>query len=244
MRLPSSPASPAEALRAGRVTRTKNSCWRSSNCDSANPTISGLYLFALAIAMYQTLTWVAGGRSTQSSASICLVTKGKVGIVRLLTAVLRILGQDSGFSTRGQPAPTRLNAGTTNESRSSVAPSARTGQRFDERSDRSATESVDVKTRFSTAGDPLPTASGHDSKIFEMELTPGRYLFNWSVEGKGGFFSITDESEINGRGRVLASANPPNPSSEEKIIRLAESGRHLLSVDANNLDWTFSLTPI
>jgi TIR domain len=168
---------------------------------------------------------LGGGRTLDSIQRVDLFgDKREVGIVRLLTAVLRILGQDSSFSMRGRPAPTQLNAGTTNESRSSVAPSARTGQRFDERSDRSATKSVDVKTRFSTAGDPLPTASGHDSKIFEMELTPGRYLFNWSVEGKGGYFSVRDESEINGRGKVLASANPPN--------------------QAKNLDWTFSLTHI
>lgn len=77
-----------------------------------------------------------------------------------------------------------------------------------------------------------------------MDLTPGRYLLKWSAEGEGGFFSIHDESEGGGKGRVLAYGNPPNPSSEEKIIRLAESGRHLLSVDANNLDWTVTFTPI
>ena len=33
-------------------------------------------------------------------------------------------------------------------------------------------------------------------------------------------------------------------SSGEKIVRIVESGNHLLGVEGNNLDWAFTFTPI
>ena len=34
----------------------------------------------------------------------------------------------------------------------------------------------------------------------------------------------------------MVAENPPNPGSEEDIIRLAHNGRHLVNVKANKLD--------
>lgn len=77
-----------------------------------------------------------------------------------------------------------------------------------------------------------------------MDLVPGRYLLKWSVEGEGGWFSIRDESEQGGKGTGLAHAASGSTKSGEIIVRLVESGRHLISVTADRLDWEFYLIPI
>jgi hypothetical protein len=86
--------------------------------------------------------------------------------------------------------------------------------------------------------------SGYNSKVFEMDLSPGRYLLKWSVEGAGGWFSISDESEEGGKGTGLVHAASGSTKSGERIVRLVESGRHLISVTADRLDWEFNFIPI
>ena len=86
--------------------------------------------------------------------------------------------------------------------------------------------------------------SGSNSKILEMELTPGRYLLRWSVEGAGHYFGVRDESEHGGKGTSLASAVASRKRSGEEIVRLAEAGPHLLNVKGDQLTWKFSFRPI
>jgi hypothetical protein len=75
-----------------------------------------------------------------------------------------------------------------------------------------------------------------------MDLSPGRYFLEWSLEGEGGLFSIKDESEGEG-GRYLVPPDSANLRSQGIVIRLNEGGRHRLSVEADNLDWKFAFTP-
>lgn len=86
------------------------------------------------------------------------------------------------------------------------------------------------------------TVSGSNSKVLEVELPPGRYLLSWSREGRG-YFAVRDEMERQGKGANLLSAISSHPNSGEKIVRIEESGPHLLSVDGNNLNWTLKFEP-
>ncbi len=157
--------------------------------------------------------------------------------------VRRVLGQRSNLSVREKPASTRLNVGVTDQSKpGKVVPSPKTGQRSDQHPDRSVAESISAMASDSTMTNPL-RVSGSNYKVLEVNLSPGRYLMSWSAEGKGHFL-VRDESERNGQGAVLLTELPPNPSSGEKIVRIVESGNHLLSVKGNNLDWAFTFTSI
>jgi hypothetical protein len=184
---------------------------------------------------------IGGGRTLGSIQRVDLFDdKRDIGIARLLTAVLRILGQPqrgnvgygSDMLARGKPL------------RDEFVQRFQADHRSDDRSDSSTAQFTGAMAGFTTAGDPLPTAVGQNSKVFEMELDSGRYLLRWRVQGEGNLFIIDDESEREGQGTTLVAENPPNPSSGEKIVRLAESGRHLFSVQANNLTWTFEFMPI
>jgi serine/threonine protein kinase len=97
---------------------------------------------------------------------------------------------------------------------------------------------ADVKSRFSTVGDTLKTVSGHGSKVLEIEVPPGRYLVRWSKVGKR-VLIVSDETE-KGAISIIGS----HGSSGEKVIHIKKSGPHLLSVTANDLDWSFNFTPI
>ena len=184
---------------------------------------------------------LGGGRTLGSIQRVDLFgDKRDIGIVRLVTAVLGILGQPqhgnvgygSAMPARGKPL------------RDEFVRRFQADHRSDEWPDSSTAQSTGAATRFSTAGDPLPTVSGHNSKVFEMDLAPGRYLLKWSVEGKGHLFSITDESERGGKGTGLVHAATGSTKSGEEIVRLVESGRHLLSVKGSNLTWEFTFTSI
>ena len=164
-------------------------------------------------------------------------------LTRLTAAdVLRVREQRSGLSVRGGPASSRLNADVAAQSKpGEIVPSPKTGQRLDERPDRSVAESTGATASDSMITNPL-RVSGSNSKVLEVNLPPGRYLISWNAEGKG-HFCVRDESERNGQGAVLLSELPPTPSSGEKIVRIAENGNHLLSVKGNNLDWAFTFSP-
>jgi TIR domain len=200
---------------------------------------------------------IGGGRSLASIHYADLFgDRRDAGIARLIAAILRILGQRSDLNVKWQPENAQLNASVMEESRlrkvsSFVEAGSRKASSFVEVNQKPnelqygpATESVGSTTRYSTAGDPLPAVSGHNSKVLEMDLPSGRYLINWNTKGEG-YFSIRDESEMGGKGRILVSAVVPNPSpAGEKVVRIGENGRHLLSVTAGDLDWTFIFTPI
>lgn len=195
---------------------------------------------------------LGGGRTLGSIQRVDLFgDKREIGIVRLLTAVLRILGRGHDQQAAWQTGDARLSTGVADESeraadksRSVVVPtqasnplrtvSVETLRPQESSNDESL---VDLKTRFSTAGDPLPTVSGHGSKILEIELPPGRYLARWSKDGNNQFW-VRDETEtgaISMIGKV---------SFGERVIHVKKDGPHILSVTADDLDWSFNFTPI
>ena len=98
----------------------------------------------------------------------------------------------------------------------------------------------DVKTRFSTAGDPLPTVSGHGSKILEIELPPGRYLARWSIDSGNNRLFVQDETETG----AIAMLGKRGVSSGEKVIHVRKSGPHILTVQAEDVAWSFNFTPV
>jgi hypothetical protein len=68
---------------------------------------------------------------------------------------------------------------------------------------------------------------------------------NWTATGKGNYLVIRHESEMGAAGTAgQVAENPPNPSSGEVLLRLDESGRHVFSVQASNLTWKLTFTPI
>lgn len=118
----------------------------------------------------------------------------------------------------------------------------RTGQESGQQPDRPMVRSISAPAGDAATINPLEV-SGSNSKVMEIDLTSGRYLLSWSAEGSGALI-VRDESERGGEGKGLLAANPPNPSSGEKIVRLAESGHHLLSVAGNHLAWKLTFRPI
>jgi serine/threonine protein kinase len=119
----------------------------------------------------------------------------------------------------------------------------RTDQESGEQPDRPTAESICATASGATLISPLEV-SGNNSKVLEIELTSGRYLLSWSAEGPGIYLSVRDESEEGGKGTSLLGAVPAHTSSGEKIIRLVESGRHLLSVAGDRLAWKLTFKPI
>lgn len=124
-----------------------------------------------------------------------------------------------------------------------VEPFPRIDQGSGERPDRPTAKFIGATAGDATLVSPLEV-SGNNSKVVEIELTSGRYLLSWSAEGRGIYFSVYDESEDGGKGKRLFGAAPDNKSSGEKIVRLAESGRHLLSVTGDQLAWKLTFRPI
>jgi serine/threonine protein kinase len=118
----------------------------------------------------------------------------------------------------------------------------RTGQESGEQPDRPMSRSISAPAGDAATISPLEV-SGSNSKVMEIELTPGRYLLSWSVEGRG-YFGVHDESERGGKGTSLVGAAVRNQTSGEKIVRLVESGRHLLSVAGDHLAWKLTFRPI
>jgi serine/threonine protein kinase len=119
----------------------------------------------------------------------------------------------------------------------------RTAQESGGQPDGRTAKSIGATARGATTISPIEV-SGSNSKVLEIELASGRYLLNWSAEGQGIYFSVRDESEQGGEGTVLLSAAPDNKSSGEKIVRLVESGCHLLSVNGDRLAWKLTFRPI
>jgi hypothetical protein len=190
---------------------------------------------------------IGGGRSLSSIQRADLFGDQRdAGIARLVSAVLRILGEPPDFRVKRQRQVnvTQLNTGATGElKRDDILLSPQAGQAAGRLQYR-LTESIDSLTTYSTAGVPLPAMSGKNSKLLEINLSSGRYLLRWITEGKG-HFCITDEMEKDGRGAVLLTALVPDPRPEgEQVVRLGESGRHLLNVKADRLDWAFTFMPI
>jgi hypothetical protein len=133
---------------------------------------------------------LGGGRTLASIQRVDLFSdRRELGTARLVAAILRILGQHFDLSAKEQAASAGFNAGTADESRPSSG-------------------SIDVKTRFSTAGDPLPTVSGHDSGAVEIFLSAGRYLVSWNKEAGSEFF-VHDETETHGRHYVIGGERKP-----------------------------------
>jgi hypothetical protein len=201
---------------------------------------------------------IGGGRTLASIQRVDLFgDKREVGIARLLTVILRILGRSDDRQSARQTGPAnsspttadhewvpeeveKTRSGTGQISASNLLRSAG----VDTPPERTTSDLVAIETRFSTAEDALPTASGHNSKVFEMDLVSGRYLLKWSIRGEGSWFSIRDETELGGKGTGLAHAAAASKKSGEEIVRLVESGRHLLNVKADQLTWEFTFTPI
>ena len=119
----------------------------------------------------------------------------------------------------------------------------RTGQESGEQLYTPTAKAISATARDATTISPLEV-SGSNSKVLEIELASGRYLLSWSVEGPGGWFSVRDETERGGEGTGLLHAAAHDTKSGEEIIRLVESGRHLLSVTGDRLAWKFTFTPI
>jgi serine/threonine protein kinase len=124
-----------------------------------------------------------------------------------------------------------------------VEPLQRTYQESGEHPDSFTAEPLNAMANDAKAISPLEV-SGSNSKALEIELNSGRYLLSWTVEGSGGWFSVRDESEGDGGGRLLLHAATHNTRSGEIIVRLAKNGRHLLSITGNRLAWKFSFRPI
>ena len=188
---------------------------------------------------------IGGGRSLPSIQRAGLFGDQRdAGIARLVSAILRILGRYSDSGMKGLPIGAQLNFSAAGESQDSdVAQFREPDQRSSEQKKRRV-KLVDATTSFSTAGDPLQTVEGHNSKLLEIDLSSGRYLISWTTEGNG-HFAIRDESEDDGEGRYLVTALVPDPSPEgQEIVRLGVSGRHLLSVTGKHLDWKFTFAPI
>jgi len=165
---------------------------------------------------------LGGGRTLASIQHVDLFSdRRELGTARLVATVLRILGQHSDMSIKEQAASAGFNAGTADESR---PPSG----------------SIDVKTRFSTAGDPLPTVSGHDSGAVEIFSSAGRYLVSWKKEAGSEFF-VRDETEARGGHYVIGGRKK---TSGERVVHVKESGSHVLNVSAIDIDWEFTFTPI
>jgi hypothetical protein len=186
---------------------------------------------------------LGGGRTLASIQRVDLFgIHREAGFVRLVLAVLRILGQRSESIRGEQPVGVRLNIGTTDESKSgSAAPLPRTSQRFGEQSYRSTAEPTGTAASTKMV-EPLKL-SGRDSKLLEVDLPPGRYRLSWNRGGKG-YLDIRDESERGGKGSYLVQVMSNHPDSGEKVVRIEEEGRHLLSVGGNSLNWEFTFTPI
>jgi len=201
---------------------------------------------------------IGGGRTLASIQRVDLFgDKREVGIARLLTVILRILGRSDDRQSTPQTGyassslttaddewmPAKIEKTPSGTGQTSASDPLRSAG-VDAPPARPTADLVDVKTRFSTAGDTPSAASGHNSKVFEMDLAPGRYLLKWSIKGEGSWFSIRDETERDGKGTSLATAAAASTKSGEEIVRLVESGRHLLNVKADRLTWEFTFTPI
>jgi hypothetical protein len=187
---------------------------------------------------------LGGGRTLASIQWVDLFgERREAGYVRLVLAVLRILGQHSEPIRREQQAGVRLATRTADDSRSrKAAPLPRTDQGFGEQSYRPAVEPGDTAASTKVA-EPL-TLSGRNSKLLEVDLPPGRYRLRWKREGKGQFI-IFDESEREGEGWTLLQILSTYPEdSGETVVRIKEEGRHLLNVKGNHQNWEFSFTPI
>jgi TIR domain-containing protein len=187
---------------------------------------------------------IGGGRTLASIQWVDLFDDRRdAGIARLVRTILRILGQGPSASARWQPASPRINVGVADELEpKSAPPSPKENQRYSKPSYGSGTESVDAAVEFSTAGDPLPTVSGSNSKVLEIDLATGRYLVRWSKEGNGELYVI-DETDKKGQGNYLV-IGARTLDSGERVVRIGEGGRHLISVRGDHLDWSFNLTPI
>ena len=123
-----------------------------------------------------------------------------------------------------------------------VEPFPRTDQESGGQPDRPMARSIGATAGDATTISPLEV-SGSNSKVMEIELTSGRYLLSWSAEGSGHPFSprrVRRRRERKGPREAATS----QASSGEKIVRLAESGRHLISVTGDQLAWKLTFRPI
>jgi hypothetical protein len=177
---------------------------------------------------------LGGGRTLASIQWVDLFgDRREAGYVRLVLTILRILGQSI---TREQPVEVRLNTGATDESKPG-------SQSFDDLPIWPPTGWMRSTTSIvPTRGEPIEL-SGRNSKLLEVDLPPGRYRMSWNRGGEG-YLGLRDESERGGKGTYLVQVLSQYPDSGESVVRIEEEGRHLLSVDGNNLDWTFTFTPI
>jgi hypothetical protein len=163
----------------------------------------------------------------------------ETGIARLMATVLRILGQSIESEAR-QTFKTQADVIAVTGA-SSITPSE-TDLRSYQHGYKAASETPDAMTWEPTTD--LPEASGESSKVVRINIPSGRYVLSWVTQGTGNYFSVRDESEKNGKGVSLCSALGSELNSGEKIVRLEESGDHVLSVDARNRSWNFKFRPI
>lgn len=158
----------------------------------------------------------------------------ETGIARLVATVLRILGQAIN-SEAGQTFKTQADA-TTVTGTNITLPSER-DQRSQLRGYKAASEPL--KTMTKKPASDSREASGENSKVLRISIPSGRYLLSWVTEGSGNYFAVDDETERNGDGANLCSVLEPELNSGDKIVRLEESGDHILSVNAKSLAWNF-----
>jgi hypothetical protein len=191
---------------------------------------------------------LGGGQTLGSIQRVDLFgAEREIAIERLVTAVVRILGRGHDQQAAWQTGHASSSPAAADEwpraaeqtiivAGQSQASSPLRSVGADIRPQRPTTDSVDIKARFSTAGDPLPAVSGHGSQVLEIDLPSDRYLVKWSKQGEH-YLSVRDETE----GLYLVLGNR-ELSSGEKVVHIQKSGPHLLSVKADDLDWSF--TPI
>jgi hypothetical protein len=104
---------------------------------------------------------------------------------------------------------------------------------------QSAPTSKGEEHSSSATKNPL-VRSGRNSKVLEISLDHGDYRMSWTTKGQG-YFGVIRETG-SGRGTHLVSAVAPDTDSGEVIVRIAESGHQIFSIDANGLDWTLDFT--
>ena len=170
---------------------------------------------------------LSGGRTLASIQHVDLFgDKRDVGISRLVAAVLRILEQQFDLKITAQTVRPQVPSNTTYEPGYDRAEaSSKPGWISNERPATSL------------------TLSGRNSKVLEVDLHAGRYRLQWERSGHQLFY-VRDESERDGKGETLIQSLSSYPNSGETVVRLTGGGTHILNVQANNIDWSFSFTPI
>jgi hypothetical protein len=186
---------------------------------------------------------LGGGRTLASIQRCDLFGEYDVGVTRLVVAILRVLERRS--ANRGPEKEERRDEGRDRGRRRPPiiteaefqARRATTGPQFGSRPEVRGDSLSEPKRDFSK-NKPL-VIPGQASKVLELNLPPGTYRMSWATEGKG-LFTVRNESARKGAGSLIVSVATPNPDSGEQVVRISDSGRQILSVEAPKLRWALT----